>query len=234
MNKLYILLVGFTLHSSLSFSQAECNLNLFSEEEAMKLSAYGKDLEKRILEKNPADTALIAQLKGDYSKDLCGYSDSSVIAISNYLKELEKKDSINNVPPVVVVETVVETPVTPVDTVKAIDPKAAAAAKVERTLLFGTNSATLKVAKLDDLVAQLKADKTIAIVLDGYADADGSDEYNIALSKRRAKSVKDYLVSKGIAAARITTNGHGEQNPIGANDTAEGKAQNRRVTVSIK
>ena len=117
MNKLYILLVGFTLHSSLSFSQGDCNKTVFSEEEAMKLSAYGKDLEKRILEKNPADTALIAQLRGDYSKDLCGYTDSSVIKISIYLRELEKKDSINNIPPVIVpvveVIPVVEVPKPP-------------------------------------------------------------------------------------------------------------------------
>lgn len=227
MNKL-LLVVGFTLNLSLLFAQ-DCNKNVFSEEEVMKLSAYGKDLEKRILEKNPGDTALIAQLKGDYSKDLCGYTDSSVIIISNYLKELEKKDSINNIPPVVVpVEVVEVTPPTPPA------PPAPAAPEYDKTILFGVNSSVIKVAKLDALVAQMKADPKMTIQLDGYADATASDEFNLALSKRRARAVKDYLVSKGIAASRITTNAHGEKDPAASNDTEEGRALNRRVTISIK
>lgn len=226
MNKL-LLVVGFTLNLSLLFAQ-DCNKNVFSEEEVMKLSAYGKDLEKRILEKNPGDTALIAQLKGDYSKDLCGYTDSSVIIISNYLKELEKKDSINNIPPVVVPVEVVEVPTPPAP------PAPPAAPAYDKTILFGINSSVIKVAKLDALVAQMKADPKMTIQLDGYADATASDEFNLALSKRRAKAVKDYLVSKGIAASRITTNAHGEKDPAASNDTEEGRALNRRVTISIK
>ena len=80
----------------------------------------------------------------------------------------------------------------------------------------------------------MKADPKMNIVLDGYADATASDEYNVALSKRRAKAVKDYLIHKGIAASRISTNAHGEKDPVATNDTEEGRAQNRRVTVSIK
>lgn len=226
MNKL-LLVVGFTLNLSLLFAQ-DCNKNVFSEEEVMKLSAYGKDIEKRILEKNPGDTALIAQLKGDYSKDLCGYTDSNVIIISNYLKELERKDSINNIPPVVVpVEVVEVTPPTP-------PTPPAPAPEYDKTVLFGVNSSVIKVAKLDALVAQMKADPKMTIVLDGYADATASDEFNLALSKRRARAVKDYLVSKGVTASRIETNAHGEKDPAASNDTEEGRALNRRVTISIK
>ena len=192
----------------------------------MKLSAYGKDLEKRILEKNPADTALIAQLRGDYSKDLCGYTDSSVIKISIYLRELEKKDSINNIPPVIV-------PVVEVIPVVEV-PKPPAAPEYDKTVLFGSNSSQIKVAKLDGLVTMMKEDPKMHIVLDGYADATASDEFNAALSKRRARAVKDYLVSKGIEASRISTSAHGEKNPVATNDTPEGRAQNRRVSISIK
>lgn len=228
MNKLYIL-VGFILHFSLSFSQ-QCNMNLYTEDEAMKLSAYGKALEKSILEKNPGDTALIAKLTGDYSQDLCGYSDSSVIKISNYLKELEKLDSINKIVPEPVVET-------PVDTTPVIAPAVVpivSKPSFESIVLFGSNSSQPKVAQLDGLVAQMKADTKMSISLDGYADATASDEFNLALSKRRAKAVRDYLVSKGIAASRITTNAHGEADPVATNDTEEGKAKNRRVVISIK
>ncbi len=226
MNKL-LLVVGFTLNLSLLFAQ-DCNKNVFSEEEAMKLSKYGKELEKRILEKNPADTALIAQLKGDYSKD-CAYTDDETIKISNYLRELEKKDSLNNVPPKV--EPVVETP-KPDPVIET--PPAPTAPDYDKTVLFGINSSIVKVAKVDGLVSQMKADPKMHIVLDGYADATASDQFNLALSKRRAKSVKDYLISKGIAASRISTNAHGEKDPAASNDTEEGRAQNRRVTISIK
>ena len=234
MNKLYIL-VGFTLNFSLLFAQ-ECNKNVYSEDEAMKLSAYGKNLEKSILEKNPADTALIAKLQGDFSSDLCGYTDDEAVKLSNYLKALEKQDSINKIvaEPVIettiekvietVTETVVEKPSTPTSkTLKTVE-----------TLLFASGSAQLKVAKMTAIVSQLKADSKLTVNIDGYTDADGSEELNIALSKKRAKSVKDYLISRGIKADRITTNGFGKANPIADNNSPEGKAQNRRATISVK
>jgi outer membrane protein OmpA-like peptidoglycan-associated protein len=80
----------------------------------------------------------------------------------------------------------------------------------------------------------MKEDPKLSISLDGFTDATASSEYNLALSKRRATAVKNYLVSKGIKASRITSNAHGEENPIADNATPEGKAQNRRVSISIK
>jgi outer membrane protein OmpA-like peptidoglycan-associated protein len=226
MNKLFIL-VGFTLNFSLLFSQ-ECNKNVYSEDEATKLSTYGKNLEKSILEKNPADTALIAKLQGDYSQDGCGYSDDEVIKISKYLRELEKLDSINKIVP---------EPAPVVDTTPVVVPEPIVTPVVvakSGTVLFASNSSQIKVAKLDELVSQLKADPKLSINLDGYTDATASSEFNLALSKRRSKAVKDYLISKGISASRISTNAHGESDPVAPNDTEEGKAQNRRVVVSIK
>lgn len=232
MNKL-VILVGFTLNFSLLFSQ-ECNKNVFSEDEAMKLSAYGKNLEKAILDKNPGDTARIAKLQGDFSKDLCGYSDDEVIKISNYLKELEKIDSTNKVVPVVEVpvEPVVETP-KPVESTTTTT--TSSSSKPAEIVFFSPNSSQLKVAKMAEFVGKLKADPTLTINISGYADADASDEYNLALSKRRAKAVRDYLISRGIAPSRITNvEAFGEQNPIADNSTPEGKAQNRRVEISVK
>jgi outer membrane protein OmpA-like peptidoglycan-associated protein len=225
MNKLFIL-VGFTLHFSLLFSQDCCNMNIYTEDETMKLSAYGKALEKAILEKNPADSMKIASVTGDFKNDCC-YSDSSIIKISIYLRELEKLDSINKiVPEMVAVDTlpVAVVPVVPVVTKPSLSDM----------IYFGTNSSQINLSKLDVLVAAMKADPSINIAIDGHTDATASDDYNLALSKRRAKAVKDYLTSKGVAASRITSNSYGESKPVASNDTEEGKALNRRVEISVK
>jgi large repetitive protein len=71
------------------------------------------------------------------------------------------------------------------------------------------------------------------IFIEGHTDADGSDEYNRDLSDRRAKSVRAYLVDKGVPAERLQAKGFGESQPIADNATEEGKAQNRRVEFKI-
>ena len=63
----------------------------------------------------------------------------------------------------------------------------------------------------------------------GYTDATGSRSYNMRLSQRRAESVKNWLVEKGIDASRITAIGYGPDNPIDSNDTPEGRERNRRI-----
>lgn len=230
MNKLLIL-VGFTLQFSLLFGQNDCNKNLFTEDEALKLSAYGKKLEASILEKNPADTALIAKMVGDYSKDLCGYTDEEVIKISNYLKELEKKDSLNNIPEVVEVakDSIPEDvkPKTTVDDAKS-------ALNYSKTVYFDVNSAKPKNLDLDGLVTMLKENKKLNVLLVGHTDASGSDNLNLNLSIQRSTAVKKHLVSKGITPSRITVKGEGESKPVADNETEEGKAKNRRVEISLK
>lgn len=67
----------------------------------------------------------------------------------------------------------------------------------------------------------------------GHTDSNGSDSYNLSLSQRRAMSVKNYLVSQGVPAYRIQTTGYGESMPIASNSTDSGRAQNRRVELSI-
>lgn len=229
MNKLLIL-VGFTLQLSMLFGQNDCNKTQFTEEEALKLSDYGKKLEASILEKNPADTALIAKMIGDYSKDLCGYTDEEVIKISNYLKELEKQDSINNIPEVI--EAAVE--VIP----EEVKPKAIidnnSALNFNNLVMFDVNSSKPKKLDLDGLITKLKEDKKLNVLLVGHTDASGSDNLNLNLSIQRATAVKKYLVSKGVSAARITVKGEGETKPLGDNETEEGKAKNRRVEISVK
>jgi outer membrane protein OmpA-like peptidoglycan-associated protein len=230
MNKLLIL-VGFTLQFSLLFGQNDCNKNLFTEDEALKLSAYGKKLEASILEKNPADTALIAKMVGDYSKDLCGYTDEEVIKISNYLKELEKKDSLNNIPEVVeVAKDSIPEDVKP----KTTFDDAKSALNYSKTVYFDVNSAKPKNLDLDGLVTMLKENKKLNVLLVGHTDASGSDNLNLNLSIQRSTAVKKHLVSKGITPSRITVKGEGESKPVADNETEEGKAKNRRVEISLK
>ena len=88
-------------------------------------------------------------------------------------------------------------------------------------------------AKLDDLVGKLKAVNLEVVIAIGHTDSIGSNAYNQKLSVRRANSVKQYLVSKGIEANRIYTEGKGEAQPVADNKTKEGRAKNRRVEIEV-
>ncbi len=67
--------------------------------------------------------------------------------------------------------------------------------------------------------------------VEGHTDSIGTDAYNQALSERRANSVRDYMVGRGIAVGRLNSVGRGETRPVASNSTADGRAQNRRVEI---
>jgi OOP family OmpA-OmpF porin len=88
-------------------------------------------------------------------------------------------------------------------------------------------------AKLDDLTGKIKGITLEVIIAVGHTDSIGTEAYNQKLSLRRAEAVKAYMVSKGIEANRIYTEGKGEKQPVADNRTAEGRAKNRRVEIEV-
>ena len=105
---------------------------------------------------------------------------------------------------------------------------------LEQTLkiLFDFDSAELRPESIDELerVVKFMGDVPFATVLiEGHTDSIGSDAYNMGLSDRRAKAVFDYLSSRGVNPARMSSVGYGETRPIADNATEEGRQQNRRV-----
>ncbi len=88
-------------------------------------------------------------------------------------------------------------------------------------------------AVLDDVAASMIQYPNSLIDVMGHTDSTGSDQYNLELSRRRAESVANYLVSRGVARARLETIGYGEQYPVGDNTTVAGREQNRRVEIRI-
>ncbi len=100
---------------------------------------------------------------------------------------------------------------------------------------FAFNSDQLTADSYDDLdkVAESLADwSDVRVRVEGYTDSTGDDQYNLGLSERRARAVRNYLVSKGIAASRLESKGYGEADPVASNATEAGRAQNRRVELT--
>jgi len=99
---------------------------------------------------------------------------------------------------------------------------------------FDFNKSTLRPegkAKIDHAVKVMQEHTDLRVSVEGYTDSIGADAYNEKLSERRAQTVRDYMVEKGISPSRISTRGFGETKPIASNKTAEGRAQNRRVEI---
>jgi peptidoglycan-associated lipoprotein len=86
---------------------------------------------------------------------------------------------------------------------------------------------------LDDAITKLQANPTLNVTIEGHCDSIGTVEYNLALGERRANAVCDYLVSRGIGMNRLRTVSYGEERPIADNNTAEGRAMNRRAHLAV-
>ena len=101
---------------------------------------------------------------------------------------------------------------------------------------FEFDSSVLKTesySTLDKLAQELR-DNGSSVNLDGYASAEGTEDYNMNLSTDRANAVKQYLVNAGVSASSVSATGYGEENPVASNATEEGRVQNRRVEIKVK
>ncbi len=105
-----------------------------------------------------------------------------------------------------------------------------------KNIFFAVNESTLQkesLPELDRLISLLQENLQVKITISGHTDNVGKPADNLALSKKRAQSVLNYLTEKGIAAARLSALGFGESKPVASNATEEGKAQNRRTEILV-
>ena len=104
-------------------------------------------------------------------------------------------------------------------------------------ILFDFNKATLRrdvefnLVKIATILNQFGE---MNVVVEGHTDAIGTDEYNLALSQKRAQAVSDFLASQGVAAKRLSWEGYGKTRPVADNDTDAGRQKNRRVDLVIQ
>ena len=105
------------------------------------------------------------------------------------------------------------------------------------SVLFETGKATLRGSaqqKLDKVADALKEQSNAKIIVEGHTDSTGTDKVNMPLSKKRAQSVSSYLESRGVPSTELQTEGLGSQRPVAENDTASGRATNRRVEIVVQ
>lgn len=108
---------------------------------------------------------------------------------------------------------------------------------VSSKIAFENNSFELtknSIPELDKLVKILKDKPNSILRIDAHTDSKGSDDYNLLLSYKRGKEVKSKLISKGIPEENVVFEIHGENEPVDSNETPEGRANNRRVEISIR
>jgi OOP family OmpA-OmpF porin len=101
---------------------------------------------------------------------------------------------------------------------------------------FETNSDILLAGTeqvLREVVLTLRRNPDLIVEVAGHTDSDGAAESNLGLSERRAKTVRDFLISSGVSSKNLSVRGYGETQPIADNSTAEGRARNRRVELRI-
>ena len=239
-----IFLIVFTIQLSLvCFSQD--SLHHYTDPEVIKLANYIKNLEKKAafyIATHPNDVFVVNNAKSAEEKavlsdlirdSLHSYNDRQVIKIANYIKYLEKLDALNTLALEAKKrnnDSIAKAQVLVLEGQKEID-------KYEKSIFFNFDSSVLKEESypaLDEAVKILKNNANLTFVVEGHTDSIGPVAYNLNLSNERAKSVMNYIVSKGIPKSRISAIGYGEAKPIDTNETEEGKSKNRRVEIRGK
>jgi len=108
--------------------------------------------------------------------------------------------------------------------------------EIPSDISFDTNSSNIRGAfrpLLDQFAQGLRDNPHTEVRIVGHTDSTGSDAVNDPLSVDRAASTRSYLAARGVDPARIRIEGHGSHQPVASNDTAQGRAQNRRVEIYV-
>ena len=108
--------------------------------------------------------------------------------------------------------------------------------RLSNSILFNQGSAALTAqgtAKVSEVADIMRQDADSHTIVKAYASEEGTEEANLALSKRRADAVRDILIANRVAPSRITSLGMGESNPVAPNDTETGRVQSRRVEIEV-
>lgn len=131
----------------------------------------------------------------------------------------------------------IETSVTkPYEIIILLEPITVNNKLVLNNVFFDFDKADLKPSsflELDKLANLLQKNPTVKIEISGHTDDKGDDKYNLLLSQKRAESVVNYLIQKGISKTRLTAKGYGKTQPVVPNDSEENKAKNRRTEVKV-
>ncbi|TXH99291.1 MAG: OmpA family protein [Pseudomonas sp.] len=104
-------------------------------------------------------------------------------------------------------------------------------------ITFATDSADIAssfYSPLNNLASSFRQYNQNSIEIVGHTDSTGNHAYNVGLSQRRAQSVANYLMAQGVDSSRLSTRGMGPDQPVASNATADGRAQNRRVEVTLR
>lgn len=117
-----------------------------------------------------------------------------------------------------------------------LDKITAGSVAVLNNIFFDVDKYALKTksaSELNNIVRFMRSNPTVKIEIGGHTDNSGSREYNLQLSEKRARSVYEYLIEKGIDQKRLALKGYGQDRPVGSNDTEDGRRQNRRIEFKV-
>lgn len=186
----------------------------------------GPDTEPTAMAVSPdgADWTRVGRISGGKAEvDIAPYTDAEVDY--RYVKLVDLKQACRS-----------RTPGADLDAVGALG--SASRIALDSSVLFDSGAHRLKPGAfeaLDDALARIGDPDTTRVEVAGHTDAVGSKAANQALSRRRARSVADYLLEQGgFPASAVTTRAYGEARPVASNDTAEGRQRNRQVELTVR
>lgn len=150
-------------------------------------------------------------------------------------EQVEQSTQAEQVPPPVT-EAPIPAPVS--SEMEQAEAPAAESINISGEALFEFDQAEVKPderQKLSEVIDKIKGQQEVVeVVITGRADAIGPEAYNQELSKKRAENVKELLLSEGITSERVVIQALGEDQPVASNNTEDGRAQNRRVDISVQ